>query len=115
MRLFILLFGVMAALLGVLASLVAIAAQIQAVSTGGREGVDAVAFLALALSAIGLHGARLALRHPRLSSTVMATAAVGGVLSVAWFFAIPAVLFSIASTLGFLWRNEASPGLTTQG
>jgi UDP-N-acetylmuramyl pentapeptide phosphotransferase/UDP-N-acetylglucosamine-1-phosphate transferase len=36
----------------------------------------------------------------------MASAAVGGVLSVAWFFALPALIFSIASTLGFLWRND---------
>ena len=111
MKLFILLFGMLAALLGGVASLAALAVQLHAVSTGVRDGVDGFIFIALALSAIGLYGARLALRHPRLSCTVMATAAVGGVLSVTWFFAIPAALFWIASTLGFLWRNEAAPRL----
>lgn len=111
MRLFILIFGMVAAIFGVLGSLVALTFQLYDVSTGGRDSVDGFIFLALALSAVGLIGARLALRYPRISSTVMATAAVGGVLSVAWFFAIPALLFSIASTLGFLWRNETPSGL----
>lgn len=111
MKVFILLFGLLAALLGFLGSLVALAFQLQAISTGARSDIGGVIFVALALSAVGLFGARLALNHPRLSSTVMATAAVGGLLSVAWFYIVPALLFWIASALGFLWRNETAPRL----
>lgn len=111
MKVFILLFGLLAALLGFLGSAVALGLQLQAVVAGTRDNVDGLVFIALALSALGLYGATLALRHPRLCSTVMATAAVGGLLSLAWFYVIPALLFSVASTLSFLWRNEAAPSL----
>jgi hypothetical protein len=108
MRLYILLFGALAGLLGVFGSLAAIGLQLQHQLTGTGEAAFGPWLVTLALSAVGLYGARHALGRPRLSSTVMASAAVGGVLSVAWFFALPAVIFSIASTLGFLWRNEAT-------
>ncbi len=111
MKVFILLFGLLAALLGFLASLIALGLQLQDVASGTRNGIDTLVFVALGLSALGLYGATLAIRHPRLSSTVMAAAAVCGVLSVAWLYVIPALLFSIASTLSFLWRNEAAPSL----
>jgi hypothetical protein len=111
MKVFILLFGLLAALLGFLGSTVALGLQLQAVVAGTRNGIDTLVFAALGLSVLGLYGATLALRHPRLCSTVLATAAVGGLLSLAWFYVIPALLFSIASTLSFLWRNEAAPSL----
>jgi hypothetical protein len=108
MRLYILLFGATAGLLGIFVSLVALALPTLHLLSGTGDGPDGTWLLTLALSALGLYGARHALAHPRLSSTVMASAAVGGVLSVAWFFALPALIFSIASTLGFLWRNETT-------
>lgn len=111
MKLCIPLVGMLAALLGALAALTALALQVRDIAAGSRGSVDAYIFIALGLAALGLYGARLALRHPRLSCTVMATAAVGGVLSLAWLFALPALLFSLASALGFLWRNEAPPSL----
>jgi hypothetical protein len=113
MRLFILLFGAVAALLGFAGSIAALALQLREISAGTRDGIDGYIFAAAALSAIGLYGAWLALRHPRLSCTVMAAAAVGGLLSIAWFYLISAVIFSIASGLGFLWRNEG--GLRLRG
>jgi hypothetical protein len=106
MRLYILLFGATAGLLGMLGSLAAIALKLHHQATGAGDAALGPWLVALALSALGLYGARHALGRPRLSSTVMASAAVGGVLTVAWFFALPALIFSIASTLGFLWRNE---------
>ena len=112
MNVFILLFGLLAALLGFLGSVLVLGLQLQGVLTGSRDAIDPLVFVALAVSALGLYGATLALRHPRLCSTVMAAAAVGGLLSLAWFYVIPALLFSIASTLSFLWRNETAPRLT---
>lgn len=112
MKLFILLFGLFAALLGTLASIAALAIQVQPLIAGDRDDIDGVVFVALAVSALGLYGARLALRYPRLSSTVMTAAAIGGLLTVTWFYLIPALLLSIASALGFMWRNERAPSLT---
>lgn len=107
MRLYILLFGALAGLLGMLGSLAAIALQLQQHATGSGDAVIGPWLVTLALSALGLYGARHALARPRLSSTVMASAAVGGLLSVTWFFALPAAIFWVASALGFLWRNES--------
>jgi hypothetical protein len=108
MKVFILFFGAIAGLLGIFGSLAAIAVQIQQQATGSGEAVFGPWLITLALSALGLYGARHALGRPMLSSTVMASAAVGGLLSVTWFFALPAVIFWIASALGFLWRNETT-------
>ena len=107
MRLYILLIGALAGLLGMLGSLAAMALQLQQAATGSGEPSFGPWLVTLALSALGLYGARHALGRPRLSSTVMASAAVGGVLSVAWFFILPAAIFWVASALSFLWRNES--------
>ncbi len=107
MRLYILLIGALAGLLGMLGSLAALALQLQQAATGEGEANFGPWVVALILSALGLYGARHALGRPRLSSTVMVSAAVGGLLSVTWFFALPAAIFGLASTLCFLWRNES--------
>ena len=107
MRLYILLIGAIAGLLGMLGSLAAIVVQLRDAATGTGEASFGPWLVALALSALGLYGARHALGRPRLSSTVMASAAVGGLLSVTWFFAVPAAIFWVASALSFLRRNES--------
>ena len=107
MRLYILLIGVLAGLLGMLGSVAALALQLQQAATGDGEATFEPWLISLFLSTLGLYGARHALGRPMLSSTVMASAAVGGLLSVAWFFALPAAIFWIASALAFLWRNES--------
>jgi hypothetical protein len=107
MKVFILFFGAIAGLLGIFGSLAGIAIQLQQQMTGSGDAAFGPWLVALALSALGLYGARHALGRPMLSSTVMASAAVGGLLSVTWFFALPAAIFWVASALGFLWRNES--------
>ncbi len=99
MKVFILLTGALAGLLGIAGSLAAIALQIQQQASGSGDAAIGPWLVTLGISALGLYGARHALGRPRLSSTVMASAAVGGVLSVAWFFALPAVIFSAAPSL----------------
>lgn len=108
MRLYILLIGALAGLLGMLGSLAALIVQVRDAATGAGEASFGPWLVALALSALGLYGARHATGRPRLSSTMMASAAIGGMLSVTWFFAVPAAIFWVASTLSFLWRNDAS-------
>ena len=85
MRLYILLIGVFAGLLGMLGSLAALTLQLQQAATGDGEATFEPWLISLFLSTLGLYGARHALGRPMLSSTVMASAAVGGLLSVAWF------------------------------
>ncbi len=108
MRLYILLFGAMAGLLGMLGSLAAMALQLQQAAMDAGEPSFGPWLITLGLSAVGLYGARHAMGRPMLSSTVMASAALGGLLSVAWFFALPAAIFWVASALGFLWRNDST-------
>lgn len=107
MRLYILLFGATAGLLGMLGSLAAMVLQVQQATMDTGEASFGPWLLTLGISALGLYGARHALGRPILSSTVMASAALGGLLSVTWFFALPAAIFWVASALGFLWRNES--------
>ncbi len=107
MRLYILLIGALAGLLGVAGSLAAMVLQLQQAAAGTGEASFGPWLITLGLSTVGLYGARHALGRPMLSSTVMASAAVGGLLSVTWFFALPAAIFWVASALGFLWRNDS--------
>ncbi|HET7467339.1 MAG TPA: hypothetical protein VFL29_11780 [Candidatus Dormibacteraeota bacterium] len=88
--------GEFGALIGLAASLFTLSAGI-----AGWKG-----WIALGASALGVAGAALAIRKPRVAAGLMLLAAIGGFVGISLFFVVAGVLFLTGGVLAYVGGSQ---------
>ena len=87
---------------GEFGAMIGLSASLFSLSSGiaGWKG-----WIALVASAVGVAGASLAIRKPRVAAGLMLAAAIGGVAGISLLFVVAGVLFLAGGTLAWLGRT----------
>lgn len=108
--------GLVGGIFGFLAALAAIVIGGLAASFGeafesqetGSLGSSVIllGFAAIVFSIIGIAGAALVKGKPKLGGTLMIVSAIGGLISISWFYSLSFILLIIGGLMGVLSKGE---------
>lgn len=77
----------------------------KALQAEGASTVSTLGWVAVLFSAIGIVGAVLVYKHPRIAGTIMLVAGVGGLICIGAFYILPFVLFVIGGLMALIKKG----------
>ncbi|MDO8633758.1 MAG: DUF4064 domain-containing protein [archaeon] len=99
-------FGALAALLlGGLAGAIGEAVESKEV-VDSSSFIVVLGFAAIIFSIVGIVGSVLVRNKPRLGGALMLVSAIGGLISISWFYSLSFILLLIGGLMGVLKKNN---------
>lgn len=96
--------AIAAILLGGLGAAIGEAVENQETASSGSF-IILLGFAAIIFSIVGIVGAALVKGKPKLGGALMLVSAIGGLISISWFYSLSFILLLIGGLMGILKKN----------
>ena len=100
--------GLIGGIIGFIAALFALAVGGlgKAFNATGASTISTLGWFGLLFSILGIVGAVVVMSKPKLGGTFMVVSAIGGLISISWFYSLSFILLLIGGLMGILIKDK---------